>query len=200
MYCAEAADFQFLFYSFLQKRSVGTTAILGESVVHGAIRMESGAIHDYFGVSKYYPSPKRGWEIYNPLQSISSYYHGEYTESLKNRRPDIGAAEISAQYDKYSVSAQSCLMEAYYKSQNPPYEKIIAHGEFVLKEAGIDQVMSGDDSASKNNLEIILQILLVGYEETKDWLKLRETLNLLERYFGGDPTAKEWLQYYQQYR
>ena len=166
MYCAEAAGFQFWFYSFLYKRSSVAGTILSEDILpHAAIRMESSTIHEYFGVSKYYPSPTRGWEICNPLKSFATYYLGEYK---KCGQTDIASMHKSVRYDKYDLSIQRNLMAAYIDSPNPPYQEIISHGKFVLDNLSPDRVMAGRRQENKKDLEIVLQILIESYDAVRN--------------------------------
>jgi hypothetical protein len=193
MYCAEAADFQFLFYSFLQKRSVTVESTLAEGVYHGSVRIESGAIHDYFGVSKYYPPPRMGWEILNPLRSIATYYLGQYK---KSGQIDIASMQKSVQYDKYDLSIQRNLIAAYIDSADPPYQEIIAHGKFVLDNLPPDRIMAGNSPENKKDLQYILSALIESYDAIQNRQELRRMLDLLERYFNDDPLTAKWLQYY----
>jgi hypothetical protein len=193
MYCAEVADFQFLFYSFLQKRSVAIESTLAENVYHGTVMTESGAIHDYFGVSAYYPPPAMGWEILNPLRSIGTYYLSKYK---KSGQVDIAAMQKSVQYDKYDLSIQRNLIAAYFNSSNPPYQEIIAHGKFVLDNLDVDRVMTGNSPENKKDLQYILSALIESYDITQNRQELRKTLDLLERYFSDDPLTAKWLQHY----
>jgi hypothetical protein len=192
-YCFEVAQFGFWFFSQLKIKSIDVEAALEPNLIHGVIKLpDNNKIIDYFGASKYYSISVNQWIICNPLQCISYYYYVQGRIGKTNYI--IGYYEKAAVYDKYDISTVSLLVEKYANSGFPNHEEIIALGEFILNNTDIKSVLNSNyfgKAVVKNNLKLLIILLLESYSATKNRRGFDIMANLLNLYFSDTPDIQQ---------
>jgi hypothetical protein len=196
-YCVEAAQFGFWFFSQLKINSLMVVADLTPALSHAVINQtDINNKIDFFGTSKSYSVQDISWNIMNPLASISLYYA---TEFLKNKR-NLNALEKAIIYDKYDITNHTNMMKLTMPVRPEQFQKIFAHGEFVLKNTNIQQLVSNGSIAAKDNFRVILIMLLASYTENKKTNDAEKMYTLLNQYFSEDAFAQQYLEQYRKQR
>jgi len=198
-YCFEVAQFGFWFFSQLKIKSINVVAALEPGLLHGIIKLpDNGKIIDYLKTSEVYKIPYNQWELLNPLQCISDYY------LVQNRagktKNIIGYYNLSVIYNKYSITNVSLLMEKYANSRFPDYKEIIVLGEFIFNNIDIKSILSSnyvDKALVKNNLTLLLILLLESYSNTKNRNGFNNMVYVLNKFFSDDLWIKDYISKYQ---
>jgi hypothetical protein len=192
-YCFEVTQFGFWFFSQLKINSLAAQADLTPALSHAVItQTDINNIIDYFGVIKSYSVQDISWYMMNPLVSLSYYYEVEFE---KNRR-DISALEKAIIYDKYDITNHALMMKATQPDGPEQYKEIFAHGEFVLKNTNIQQIISNGSIPARNNLRTIIVMLLISYTDNKRINDAEKVYALLNQYFSEDTFARQYLEQY----
>jgi len=192
-FCFEAAQFGFWFFSQLKINSLMFTADLSPTTTHGVIiQTDVNNIIDYFGESRKYSDKNIFWSAVNPLVSLGCYYIMEYNINKRN----LNALEKAIIYNKYDITNHAIMMKITQPGSPEQFQKIIAHGEFILENTDIGQIVSNGNGIAKNNLRLILVMLLVCYTENNKKTEADNMYALLNRYFSEDAFVQQFMEQY----
>jgi len=190
-YCFEAAQFGFWFFSQLKINSLAYSADLSPTLSHEVIILtDENSIIDYFRGSRYFSDII--WNANNPIVSLGHYYYSEYNKNISN----LDNLEKAILYNKYELYNHAIMMMNYELYSPKQYQKLIAHGEFILTFADIQKIMSTKDMTAKESLKNILLFLHIGYTSNNKQTDADKILSLLKQYFSEDPTVKVYLEQY----
>jgi hypothetical protein len=196
-YCFEAAQFGFWFFSQLKINSIMViTNLAATPSYHGIIKQtDIQKIIDYFNTSQLYIVQDDKWQPLNPLRTLGYYYLTEYEKTKRST-----ALEQAIIYDKYDITNHALMMRLTRPSGQQQYAKIIAHGEFVLENIDIQKIIRDGHIIAKNNLRIILVMLLISYTDNQKTKEADKMYNLLNQYYSEDDFAKQYLDEYKKSR
>jgi hypothetical protein len=191
-YCFEVAQFGFWFFSELKINSTAARAALTASIQHEIVKLGSGKIVDYFGSSIRYKTPLNRWQLVTPLGDIAEYYDvlGCFTgQSIYY--------ENALAYNKYDIDNIGSLM-AYFFNKATDCVKIINLGEFFLEQIDMNiQKLLGtnlaDSALRKQQIKLILIMLLVSYTQTADIDKLNHIKDILLKNYPNDKEVSQYL-------
>jgi len=195
--CFEVAQFGFWFFSQLKIKSINVETALEPELVHGVIKLpDTNKIIDYNDTSRAYNISVNQWAIRNPLQCISDYYFLQAKNAKINIATNYEQASI---YNKYDISTIGFLMELYSDSKNQSHAEITALGEFLLQNTDFRLIMNSkalNIAEIKNNLKVILSMLIKSYNSMRNRQGYENAAYLLNRYFQNDPNVQQFIDYY----
>jgi hypothetical protein len=198
-YCFEVAQFGFWFFSQLKINSLVADTMLTPSVQHEVVKLTDKAkIIDYFGTSNPYNIQQNKWNITNPIQSIGNYY---YAQSLSTG--NITDHQKAVTYNKYDINTAALLMETYANSATPNHQEIINIGRFILEnlqqDNGLNKIFRSDYAQAnlvKNNVALVLCLLIESYSATKNRASFNNTASLINQYFNSNKDLQNYVQRY----
>jgi hypothetical protein len=150
---------------------------------------------DYFGSGIRNNMPNDSWHITNPLQELGSFYR------VKGKLlADITMIEQSVVCDKYSIDNIGKLMSYYFNMSNDNYTDIvIGLGELFLEHNDISKILNAKyrmSSMLKEQVKVILLILLVSYNITDNTDDNNRIALLLQKHYAKDAVVKKNLNDY----
>jgi hypothetical protein len=192
-YCFEISQFGFWFFSQLRINSIMAYADITPTLSHAVIiQTDIQKIIDYTNTNQLYAIQDNKWIPLNSLNSLGYYYMVEFDRNNRN----INALEQAIIYNKYDITIHALMMRLTRPTGQQQYAKIIAYGEFVLENTDIQQIVRDGHIVAKNNLQLILIMLLVSYYATDNTDYNNRIALLLQKYYGDDPETKKYLNDY----